>query len=88
MRILKKKELKMKNFIKILITIFFITNINTQLFANETNAFSFKFPGSTGQEINMADYKVAILIILSCTRIVHNTIKMSLIYDEYKTYVL
>ena len=57
----------MKNFIKILITIFFITNINAQIFANETNAFSFKFPGSTGEEINMADYKGKTILMFAAS---------------------
>ena len=78
----------MKNFIKILITIFFITNINTQLFANETNAFSFKFPGSTGQEINMADYKgKTILMFAACTECGFRTQYKDAqkLYDDIKT---
>ena len=77
----------MKNFFKILITIFFITNMNTQLFANETNAFSFKFPGSTGKEINMADYKgKTILMFAACTECGFRTQYKDAqnLYDEYK----
>ena len=77
----------MKNFIKIFITIFLVTNINTQIFANETNAFSFKFPGSTGEEINMADYKgKTILMFAACTECGFRTQYKDAqkLYDEYK----
>ena len=77
----------MKNFIKILITIFFITNMNTQLFANETNAFSFKFPGSTGKEIDMADYKgKTILMFAASTNCGYKTQYKDAqkLYEEYK----
>lgn len=77
----------MKNFFKILITIFFITNMNTQLFANEKNAFSFKFPGSTGKEINMADYKgKTILMFAASTDCGYKTQYKDAqkLYEEYK----
>ena len=55
----------MRYFIKYILITIFLLNINTILLANEKNAFSFTFPGSETDQINMSDYEGKVVLLFA-----------------------